>query len=212
MNKRRTASRHLIVFARLPRLGRGKRRLAAGVGALEAWRFYRTALGELLRRLARDPRWTLWVAVTPDRGAGEGRWPAGCRPVGQGQGDLGARMARALARAPRGPAVIVGSDIPEIMPADVAAAFRALGRHDFVFGPAGDGGYWLVGARRTRALPAGLFEGVRWSSEHALADTRSTLPRRQSAGQIGMLEDVDDAAALRRWRERSRVTRHRGRG
>lgn len=200
---------HLIVFARPPRLGRGKRRLAAGIGVVAAWRFYRMVLTSLLRRLERDPRWVLWLAVTPDRAVGERGWaertPHKERRVGQGGGHLGRRMARAMAARPPGPVVLVGSDIPDTRPRHIAEAFRLLGRHDFVFGPAGDGGYWLVGARRTAALPAGLFEGVRWSTEHALADTLTSLPPGASVGFAATLEDVDDAAAYRRWRALTQV-------
>ncbi|MBP2296750.1 TIGR04282 family arsenosugar biosynthesis glycosyltransferase [Azospirillum rugosum] len=189
---------HLIVFARPPRFGRGKRRLAKGIGAFAAWRFYRTALSALLRRLSRDPRWTLWLAVTPDRSAGERGWPVRTRRVGQGKGDLGQRMARALGERPCGSVVLIGSDIPGIQPADIAAAFRSLGRNDFVFGPARDGGYWLVGARRTAALPRTLFAGVRWSTPHALADTVAGLPPGTKVGLVATMEDVDDHESYRR--------------
>ena len=60
--------RHLVVFARELRLGRGKRRLANRIGTVAAIHFQRVALRALLLRLGRDPRWTTWVAVTPDRG------------------------------------------------------------------------------------------------------------------------------------------------
>ncbi len=191
-----------MVFARQPRLGRVKRRLAAGIGAVAALRFYRSTLARLLRRVARDGRWTLWLVVAPDGAAGPRGWPAEAararfRP--QGRGDLGARMARALRTLPPGPAVLVGSDIPDVDAARVAAGFRALGRAAYVFGPAEDGGYWLVGARRVAALPAGLFRGVRWSTEHALADTLATLPRGASVGFADRLADVDDAVALSRF-------------
>ncbi len=194
--------KHLIVFARPPRLGRGKRRLAKDVGPVAAWRFYRTALSALLLRLRRDARWILWLAVTPDRSAGERGWPVRARRIGQGGGDLGQRMARALRKFPCGPAVLIGSDIPGVQPADIAAAFRRLGRNDVVFGPARDGGYWLVGARRTGALPRTLFAGVRWSTPHALADTMAGLPPGTKVGLLATMEDVDDLESYRRvWME-----------
>ncbi|WP_448206205.1 TIGR04282 family arsenosugar biosynthesis glycosyltransferase [Azospirillum sp. sgz302134] len=196
-----TRRNHLIVFARPPRLGRGKRRLAAGVGPVAAWRFYRSTLGAVLRCLVHDPRWVLWLAVTPDRAVGERGWPVRTqrvRRVGQGGGDLGRRMARALRERPPGPAVLVGSDIPGLRPHHIAEAFQSLGRHDLVFGPAGDGGYWLVGARRTASLPAGLFQGVRWSTGHALSDTLASLPHGTKVGLVPTLEDVDDAESYRR--------------
>jgi uncharacterized protein len=74
------------------------------------------------------------------------------------------------------------------------AAFRALGRADAVFGPAADGGYWLVGLSPRR--PARPFAGVRWSSEHALTDTLGNFPGRRFA-RLRTLQDVDTAADYR---------------
>lgn len=193
------AGRHVVVFLRAPRLGRVKSRLAAGIGALAALRFYRDTSARLLRALARDRRWRLELWVTPDHRAGA-RWPVGVPRRGQGRGDLGMRMARAFARLPPGPAVIVGSDIPDLRPAHVAAAFRALGGAEAVFGPAEDGGYWLVGLRRRPRVPRRLFAGVRWSSAQALADTLAGLPRGMSVALLQRLADVDDAADYARWR------------
>lgn len=62
------ARRRLVVFARRPRLGQGKRRLAREVGELEALRFQRFALQRLVRALRHETRWTLWLCLTPDRG------------------------------------------------------------------------------------------------------------------------------------------------
>ena len=194
-------ARHLVVFLRAPRLGRVKSRLAAGVGALAALRFYRLATAQLLRRVAPDRRWRCHIWITPDRAARHPPWHAAARWQGQGGGDLGRRMARVFRLLPSGPAVIIGSDIPAIRPAHIAAAFRALGGHEAVFGPATDGGYWLVGLRRRPRVPRDLFERVRWSSEHALADTRAGLPRKMSVALLDVLEDVDHADAYARWRE-----------
>ncbi len=176
---------HLVIMARAPRLGVGKRRLARDLGALAAWRFQRRMLGQVLRRLARDPRWTTWLAVTPDRAAQGAR--GGVQVIPQGPGDLGARMARLLRGRPPGPVAIVGSDIPDLEAGHVAQAFQALGRHDWVFGPAADGGYWLVGARRRRA-PWRSFEAVRWSSRHALADSLANL----KGAKVAFLEELHD--------------------
>ncbi len=192
---------HLVIMVRAPRLGVGKRRLARDLGALAAWRFQRHMLDRLLSRLARDPRWTTWLAVTPDRAVPwaahwAAAWAAPARVIPQGGGGLGARMARLLRERPPGPVVVVGSDIPDLDARHVARAFRALGRHDWVFGPAADGGYWLVGARRRRA-PWRPFEAVRWSSRHALADSLANL----AGARVALLEelhDVDTGADLAR--------------
>lgn len=195
--------RTVILFARAPALGRGKRRLAAGVGDVAAWRFQREGLARALRRLSAAGRWHLVLAVTPDREALRLRRiaRAGTRVVAQGTGDLGARMARALTNAPPGPAVIVGTDIPELDSPRVRRAFAALGRADAVFGPAADGGYWLIGLARRRSKGVRLT-GVRWSSADALADTMAVLPKDWAVEFIDRLTDVDDAADLARLRRR----------
>lgn len=190
---------HLIVFARAPRLGRVKSRLAADIGAVAAWVFYRRTLDGLLRRLNGHGRWRTLIAVTPDGACnGPAFWPPGWRPIKQGNGGLGQRMERAMKAMPAGPVVIVGADVPDIGPAHIAGAFRALGDHDAVFGPATDGGYWLVGLRRRPVMPE-IFNGVRWSTEHALADTLANLP--PGAARLQTLDDVDDGAGLERWRK-----------
>lgn len=186
----------LIVFARAPRLGTVKRRLAAGIGPVAALRFHRTRLTELARRLGHDRRWRTVFAVTPDRA--RSRWPTGIERWPQGTGDLGQRMARALARRRR--AVLIGTDVPGLAPADVAAAFRALHGPQVVFGPAADGGYWLVGFGPRR--PPRPFAGVRWSGPHALADTLARC-RPHPVALLRELRDVDTAADLAKLRGRS---------
>lgn len=184
---------NVYLFARAPALGAVKRRLAADIGDMAAWRFYRETTREVLGRIAADPRWRTRVAVTPDRFAERGRfWPDRIARVPQGHGDLGERMARVMARIPNAPAVIVGSDIPDLSAAHIAAAFAALGRNDFVFGPASDGGYWLIGARDSRTL-ARAFRNVRWSTRHALEDTLAGIGSGRRVAFLETLQDVDDA-------------------
>ncbi len=197
----------VVVFVKAPRLGAVKTRLARDIGQTAARRFYRETTAAVLARLARERRWDLVLAVTPDRFARRGRWwPAALAREAQGSGDLGLRMARALRRHPPRPCVVVGSDIPDLGPAHLRPAFSALAASDLVLGPAADGGYWLVGARNP-ALLARLFRGVRWSSSHTLADTLANLPAGRRRALLETLEDVDSAADLRRVirRRRSRV-------
>ncbi len=202
-----TSRPRLYVFVRAPMLGAVKRRLAAGLGEVPALRFYRIATDRLLRRLARDRRWETILAVTPDGAArGASPWPPGLTRVGQGGGDLGARMGRVLAGSEAVPVAIVGSDIPDLAPRHIDDAFAALRGADLVFGPAADGGYWLVG-RRPGLSTRSLFEGVRWSSPHALADTRANLPSGRRVAMLEVLEDIDDADGHARWRLRQNSPR-----
>ncbi|WP_099826779.1 TIGR04282 family arsenosugar biosynthesis glycosyltransferase [Oceaniglobus indicus] len=187
--------RHLIVMVKEPRPGRVKTRLGRDIGLVPAaWWFRHQALSVLAR--LRDPRWTLSVAVSPDRAGLDSRiWPADLARIPQGHGDLGARMLRLLRHPAPGPVAVIGADIPGVTRPRIAEAFDLLGRHDAVLGPATDGGYWLVGLRRTRAVPPGLFHGVRWSSATAMADTIASAPHLDWA-RAATLSDVDTAADL----------------
>jgi len=193
-----TLDRHLVIMAKAPRLGRVKTRLAAGIGPVAAWTFYRLILTGTVRRLAGDRRWSTWLAVAPDGAVAERAWwPANTAVIGQGTGDLGARMQRVFERLSPGPVVIIGADIPGITCGHIAEAFQKLGRYDAVFGPAPDGGYWLIGLKR-RPVVTQPFAGVRWSTEHALEDTLANLKGRR-IGFLDTLDDVDDQAAYERW-------------
>jgi hypothetical protein len=192
----------VVVFARAPRLGGVKRRLAHDIGDRAALRFHVATLTRLVRALAADRRFRTVLAVTPDHA--RFRLPVHVERLPQGHGDLGMRMQRAFQRFPNGRVAIIGCDIPDAGPQDALAAFHALGCAQAAFGPAADGGYWLVAMSPPR--PAHPFASVRWSTEHALADTLANFAGRRIA-LLRTLHDVDTAAdwrrshrAKRRWR------------
>ena len=192
------SARRLVVFVKEPVPGRVKTRLGRDLGMTASARWFRHQSGRLVAAMAGDARWRTVLAVSPDRAGLESRvWPTHLSRWPQGSGDLGDRMGRVFRSFPPGPVVIVGADIPGIAPPLVERAFRALGDHDAVFGPAEDGGYWLVGLRRARATPPGFMQGVRWSSEHTLADTVATLPPDWRIATIDTLPDIDTLADLR---------------
>lgn len=190
----------LLVFAKAPVIGGAKTRLARGVGKVEALRRHRAMSAQILRRL-QDPRWTTLIATSPERALFRrfSAWPQGLGRVAQGSGDLGKRQGRLLG-ALRGPAAVVGTDSPDMRRADIAAAFRMLGRSDAVIGPAADGGYWLLALRAP--APAGLFDGVRWSHPETRADLEARLgacglTRIAHLRTLRDIDTADDLAALR---------------
>ncbi len=184
----------VYVFARLPRLGAVKRRLARDLGDWVALHFYRTTLARTLRVLRADTRFTTVLAVTPDTARYAAIWPRGMARVAQGGGTLEHRMHRVFKRHRHGRVAIIGSDIPDITGHDVARAFKLLGRARACFGPARDGGYWLVALPPRR--PETPFANVRWSSEWALRDTLANF-NNGSVTLLRVLSDVDTGADLR---------------
>ncbi len=183
----------LYIMLKEPHPGRVKTRLGRGIGMVPAAWWFRHQSARLIRHMAADPRWQTVLAVSPDQAGLTSRvWPANLPRWPQGRGGLGDRMGRILRHAPKGPVLIIGADIPGITPTLIAKAFATLGSNEAVFGPATDGGYWLVGMKRSRAVPRGVFDGVRWSSEFALGDTVASF----SAVRVGYgktLADVDTA-------------------
>lgn len=179
-----------------PRAGTVKTRLGRDIGMTNSAWWFRHQSAKLLRAL-KDPRWDLRLCVTE---LDSRIWPAHLPRDQQSGGDLGQRMRSAFEQTPPGPMIIIGSDIPYITPHLIASAFEILGHKDSVFGPAPDGGYWLIGFRRgPRPLPTHLFQNTRWSSEHALSDTLATLGD-ASVGYVDELQDVDTLADLRKIR------------
>ncbi|MGI9371040.1 MAG: TIGR04282 family arsenosugar biosynthesis glycosyltransferase [Hyphomicrobiales bacterium] len=189
--------KHLVIMAKAPEAGRVKTRLARQIGVAEATRVYRTMLGQALRNLGRDPRWHTWVAVAPDTHISSPVWPSHVLLVAQGAGDLGDRMQRMFDVLPRGKVLIIGSDVPNISAHEIADGFKCLGAHDAVFGPAHDGGYWLVGQKRFPRI-LDVFENVRWSSEHTLQDSVANLEGRK-IGYLNTRRDLDTESEYRAW-------------
>lgn len=190
--------RTLIIFVKAPVAGRAKTRLAKTLGHGRAAAVYRRLSANTVAQAARGD-WRTVLAVDPVGAlvGHEDLWSPRFQRVTQGRGDLGRRMRRVFDLSPTGPVVIIGSDAPALRARHIRAAFKALGGADAVFGPAPDGGYWLIGLARRRGR-APSFDGVRWSSEHALDDTVRALPVSFRLAKLETLADIDDAADLAR--------------
>ena len=201
----------LIVFTRFPDPGKTKTRLIPKLGAKGAARLQRQMTEHIIATAARvSNRPGLTIEVRHEGGnAGLLQEWLGLqfsyRP--QGPGDLGRRMARAFEAAFRDSkeaAVIVGSDIPGISPDIIQQAFEGLQKNDLVLGPARDGGYYLIGMKKT--MPAEtyprLFDGINWGTGEVLSQTLQTA--RESGLRFVLLEslaDVDRPDDLHIWQE-----------
>ncbi len=184
-------------MAKVPIAGRVKTRLAREIGIVAATMFYRHAMRGVVARLARQPFWHTVLIVDPDTGVSSRMLPGGVVRAGQGRGDLGVRMQRPMRALPPGPVCLIGTDVPDISVADVRRAFRLLGDLDAVFGPAEDGGFWLVGLRRSPRVIDPYGGRVPWSRPDTLARTLANLGGRR-VGFTTRHDDVDTAADLTR--------------
>lgn len=189
---------HLVIFVKEPRIGRVKTRLARDIGKVGAWRFYRRMLHDIPRRLKKGG-WQTWVCYSPDEAPRQVFGLSGLKWLKQGRGDLGDRMLRPAQSLPPGNFIVVGTDIPDILPSMIKTAFKQLGQKDVVFGPAQDGGFWLVGHKRHPRLHS-PYKNVRWSHEDTLHDCLVNLKGRR-VGFVETLNDIDTVHDLISWRK-----------
>ncbi len=186
----------ICVFAKPPRAGEAKTRLAPAVGLEGAAALARAFLGDVWAGVRRLP----WARVVL---ASAGPWPEGLLPAPvevwpQGEGDLGARMERVLRRGlEAAPWVMaLGGDSPGLPLAYLEAARAALAEADAVFGPSEDGGFYLLALRR---LPEGALAGLPWSQPETLAATEARLESLGlRVGRVAPFFDVDLPADLER--------------
>lgn len=197
--------RRLILFARFPVAGKVKTRLIPALGAEGAAALHRRLVLRTLRTahaLCLSHGVELEIRFAGDDANEMQHWLGDgwlCRP--QCEGDLGQRMAGAFADSFRegSPAtVIIGSDCPSLTPETLAAAFDALKTNPVVFGPATDGGYYLIGL--TKLVPE-LFQGVAWGTETVFAQSLQILERiGNKPVQLQPLDDLDRPEDVAAWR------------
>jgi rSAM/selenodomain-associated transferase 1 len=194
----------LIVFSKWPEPGRVKTRMIEAIGPEAAADLHRAMTRHTMvwaRRFAHARAAELEVRGDGADGAAFRNWLGhDLRCVGQGPGNLGARLTRAFAEAfadGRTRVVIVGADCPDLNETLAARAVDALNDRDLVVGPSRDGGYYLIALRR--AVPA-LFEGIGWGGDQVLA---VTLERAARFGlrvhRLPELSDVDTPGDLGVW-------------
>ena len=198
-----SAGCRIAVLAKAPLPGYAKTRLIPALGAAGAAALAERLLEHAVAQAVAAGLGPVAVWAAPDpahpafgrlaRRHGLALWP-------QGEGDLGARMAHVFEstwRADPGPQLLMGTDAPALDAAMLRDAAAALRLHDAVFVPALDGGYALIGLRHWAPELRCLFDGLAWSTERVMADTRERLA---AAGlhhaELPAVPDIDEAADL----------------
>jgi len=185
-----------MVFAKAPTPGQVKTRLISALGEAGAAQLHRQLAERTLdtARAADLGEVELWCTpATSDAFFAACAKQHGVSLRAQGEGDVGMRMTRALARALAevSAGLLIGSDCPALTPEYLREAAAALGDgNDAVFGPAEDGGYVLAGV--ARRAPAQLFEGIAWGTATVMQETRTRLARHHWRWrELATLWDVD---------------------
>jgi len=171
--------RRLCVFAKLPDPGRVKTRLVPAIKESDAAWLYMAFLNDLTEELMWGP-YSLYFLWALEEGE---KVPAHeiIRSDVQSPGDLGARLYDCCEKALREveAVLVLGSDHPEFQKERAVEAFEKLEEgHDVVLGPTPDGGYYLIGMRRSGLRPE-LFSAIPWSTEKVF---ETTLERCREAG------------------------------
>ncbi|MEV4398840.1 TIGR04282 family arsenosugar biosynthesis glycosyltransferase [Nonomuraea sp. NPDC049607] len=147
MSPHHAGGAQLLVIAKEPVPGKVKTRLTPPCTPREAATLAGAALEDTLRTVTRVPAGRRVIALDGAPGA----WlPPGFTIVPQRGDGLDERLAAAFDDAHRlspTPIVLIGMDTPQVTAGLLAGALSLLGAHDAVFGPATDGGFWLLGLR-----------------------------------------------------------------
>jgi uncharacterized protein len=211
VNHTPAASQAVVLMGKLPKPGAVKTRLTPAVSPVVACWLYEAFLADTFRliqeavRLCPVPtRCCFAYAPTEDFEDSSVKARALAPPafsllIQEGR-DLGARIAHARRTAEAERVVIVGADAPTTPSARLHQAFEHLADPTMaprgaVFGPALDGGYYLVGFRGDCD---GLLEGIPWSTSTVMEATRARgrqlgIPLRE----LGIGRDVDTVEDLR---------------
>lgn len=179
----------LIIFTRNPELGKVKTRLSATIGNEAALNIYKFLLQHTLsitKNLKVEKQVHYSVKVRDND-----IWDKTIYLKKQQSGkDLGERMEYAIQKGFEDGfknIILIGSDLYDISEIDLKAAFKALKNHNFVLGPAEDGGYYLIGMNRMN--PA-LFKHKKWGSDSVLKETLSDL-KNETYQLLALKNDID---------------------
>lgn len=174
MHSQQEHSTRILLFLKAPLPGTVKTRLAASVGEEKATAIYMTLGASQLLRLPKGI--PLEIHYSPRNKEAEMRQWLGTEPsyYPQCEGNLGDRIEHAVSEAFQrgaGTVLCIGADCPSLLPhhLDQAAKILLSGQSDVCIGPCTDGGYYLIGFRKHPPEP--FFKGIRWSSQHTMADT-----------------------------------------
>jgi hypothetical protein len=200
-------SQRLLVFARLPELGKVKTRLAADVGDERALLIYVAMLRNLIANIGHstpDMEIELLWPPTPHANGAALRRAFGNHSVAMQTGEgLGDRLSMAFSERfffhRTRKIVAIGVDDPTLTRELLDHAFALLDSCEYVVGPATDGGYYLIGCRAASFDPS-IFRDIAWGTSAVFATTmRRIADIQRTVAVLPERYDIDTAADLKRF-------------
>jgi len=178
----------VAIFSRSPVLGKVKTRLAQEVGNTKALEIHRK-LFRYTKTSIKSPEFDRVFYLTNETNGATVK----SYKLQEGK-DLGHRMFNAFDKelAKYSKVCIVGIDCLTLTPGDINTAFKSLDNNDIVLGPATDGGYYLIGMKRT--YPE-LFTKISWGSSAVLEETISACAG--SKLSVALLREQSDLDELK---------------
>ena len=178
----------VIVFVKNIKLGKVKTRLAKTIGNPGAFEVYSELVQvteKATTNLEADKRIYFSDAVV------DSKWQSEYKTVQEGI-DLGERMKNAFNKGFADDyerIVLIGSDLPDITAEHINQGLKALGNNEVVFGPAEDGGYYLIGLSKMHDF---VFNNKPWSQTSLLEETLKELKVNHVAfTTLETLNDID---------------------
>ncbi|WP_339752863.1 TIGR04282 family arsenosugar biosynthesis glycosyltransferase [uncultured Winogradskyella sp.] len=178
----------VIVFVKNIKLGTVKTRLAKTIGDIGAFEVYSELVKiteKATEKLDIDKRIYFSNAVV------DTKWKNDFKTVQNGV-DLGERMLNAFKEGFEvgyKKIVLIGSDLPDLNETYITKGIEALNENDVVFGPAEDGGYYLIGLSK---IEESIFKNKPWSQPNLLKQTLQELQRLQiTVSTLEPLNDID---------------------
>jgi rSAM/selenodomain-associated transferase 1 len=200
-------TRRLLVFARVPELGKVKTRLAKSIGEEKALAVYEAMLRDLLGTIgesAEDTEVEIMWAPTEKANGETLHHVFGERALAMQTGPtLGERLAMAFSERfffHRTETIIaIGVDDPCLDRGAIDHAFSLLDSCEWVIGPASDGGYYLIGCRAA-AFDSSMFRDIEWGTSSVLDTTRKRIREHEAClAVLPLRHDIDVEEDLRRY-------------
>ena len=193
----------LIIFTKNPEAGKVKTRLAKDLGNDQALEVYNFLLEHTHKITAKLPinKEAYYSSHIPESDL----WSEGdFEKRLQIEGDLGEKMEAAFKEGFRNgyqKIIIIGTDMYDISTEEIKKAFEELENHEYVIGPAEDGGYYLLGMK---SLNSELFQNKEWSTSSVFEDSVKDMQDKKVKilpikNDIDVLDDIKDHPAFKKF-------------